>query len=514
VALILETPTVCRLPEAWGRSRVLKELQNKLAYEDMRVTYEWKTWSKVQKRDDAWIQNPSGRRHWFVEAEGREALDLKVEALNAQRSQTVLFSDAKGWWTYSGLAPRLADWYGEKIERAYELPEHKILPWENRPEHDPRWYQAQSVERLIPLGHGGVELATGLGKSYIIALLFKKLGLPGIVLAPTLNIAEQLYEDLVNLFGKKRVGQFFDGKKEAAKHLVVAVSKSLTILADDSPLWPVIQGKKVLIGDESHMLPADTLSKVVLGKLGHVPYRFFMSGTQLRTDGLQLVLDGIVGEIVISMNVRQGVEGKFLSPMRMFQMHFNSDRNFASGDVIKMNRFHLHQHDGVYKHAASMAKWGINNGRRILVMTEEVSQFGRYLNHFLANGGNPDRIGFAHGGVDKSNKKEVPEAFHKSDPMKLVKRFDAGDLDVLVGTSCIGMGTDIKSASLVQDIVGGNAEAQLRQRVGRGTRLFANKKDCIYTDYAISNIPPLAKQAEKRAVILEDIYGPVTTRKV
>jgi superfamily II DNA/RNA helicase len=132
----------------------------------------------------------------------------------------------------------------------------------------------------------------------------------------------------------------------------------------------------------------------------------------------------------------------------------------------------------------------------------------------LANGGNPDRIGFAHGGVDKSNKKEVPEAFHKSDPMKLVKRFDAGDLDVLVGTSCIGMGTDIKSASLVQDIVGGNAEAQLRQRVGRGTRLFANKKDCIYTDYAISNIPPLAKQAEKRAVILEDIYGPVTTRKV
>lgn len=518
--LILETPTRLRLPKAWCDGKIREELAFSLGYEDKRVTFEWRTWHKVQKRDNTWLESDqSSRRHWFIEKNGREALDDLVANLEAQRSKSCLFEDERGLWTHSGLLTRVQEIAGaQKVERAYKLPESKVIPWENAPDKQPRWYQSKSVEELVPRAHGAVELATGLGKSFIIALLLKRLGLPAVIMAPTLSIANQLLADLRRLFGKRRVGQFFDGKKEADRYFVVAVSKSLTSLDDASPLWPKLKNRGVLIGDEAHMLPAETLAKIVLGSFADVPYRFFLSGTQLRTDGLQIVLDGIIGDIVLEMNVRQGVQEGFLSPIRFFQFSIDSDRKFTSDDVIKMNRVHLHENQKVYKHAASQVKWSVNNGRRPLVMIEEVSQFAHFLDEYLKLGGNPDKIGFAHGGVNKEHKGDpeqgkkplVPKEFWKSDPMALVEDFDAGGINVLVGTSCIGMGTDIRSASHLVDLVGNKAEAHFRQRAGRLTRLFPGKKDAIYSDYSISNIEPLAKQAVVRAKFMEDILGPVT----
>lgn len=389
------------------------------------------------------------------------------------------------------------------------MPAFRVVPWAHRPEHDPRWYQAKAVDLFEANRHAAVELATGLGKSYIIALLLKRIGLGATVVAPTLNIAEQLLDDLTNLFGSRLVGQYFDGKKQAAKQFVVAVSASLLRVQAGSADAKAFAAKPVLIGDESHLLPAESLSQVILGLLGSAPYRFFLSGTQIRGDGLETVLAGIVGDILLRMDVRQGVDQGFLTKPRFFQWVVDSDRQLLIDDPVKMNRVHLHANPKVYAHASTIIRHALSNGRRALVLVEEMDQF-RMLQQQLPG----IQMGFAHGGVTKDNKKLVPEAHHKSDPRKLVKAFDAGELPVLVGTSCIGTGTDIKSASFIVDLVGGKSEVRVRQNVGRGTRLFANKKSCIYNDYSLSNVPVLRKQAETRAKIFEAIYGPVNYQRV
>ncbi len=512
--LVLETPVRLRLPAAWTGSSVEEELQERFGYEDLRATFEWRRWASIQRNDDYWIrtEEPKSRprpRNWFVLKEGRDALNAKVAALDVSRYKSALFKDSKGLYTYSGLGTQLAADYDEKIIRAYEMPAMKRLNWEWAPDFEDRWYQKESCDLLLPKGHGGVELATGLGKSHIIALMLHYTGLPGIVVAPTISIAEQLLADLQKRFGKKKVGQFFDSKKQADRHIVVAVSASLLRVEKGSDNWKHLVAKQILIGDESHMLPADTLSSIILGMLGHVPYRFFLSGTQIRNDGLGLVLDGIVGDIVLRMNVRQGVEQGFLSPLRFFQFAIRSDKNFDSPDPMKMTSVHLYDNELVYQHAASLANMAANKGRRVLVLVDEFEQFGK----LLKLGGLSVPVKFAHGGVDAKTKKKVPKEHWKSDPGELVKAFDRGEFPCLVGTSCIGMGTDIKSASFIIDLVGLKAETRLRQNAGRGTRLFPGKEDCVYVDYDVLNVEKLTKHAAARAEVFEEIYGPVTYKK-
>lgn len=504
--LVLESPTVCRLPQQWLGSAVEAELADTLQYEDLGVTHEWRRYRGMQRQDDAAVV-PLRRRPYFVEQNGRDALDAKVAALEAQRIQTTLFRDDRGMWTYSGLAPRLSDQYGVPIQRTFRRPKAVRMEWHNLPPFDPRPYQAHANDLLCSVGHGGVELATGLGKSLIIALLCSTFGLPTLVVAPSLNIAEQLLEDLTFFFGKRAVGAFFAGKKEAGKLITVAVSASLLRVEAGSETAKILRTKQVLIGDESHLLPAESLSRVILGLLAPIPWRFFLSGTQIRNDGLDIVLEGIIGKIMLRMSVREGVDAGYLSRPRFFQFEVKSNSNFSSADVIAMNRTHLHRNPLVYKHAGKMIDWATRNGRRVLVLVDELDQYRKLMQYGKLN---PASVRFAHGGMDKETRKDYPEEVHKSDPMALVKSFDKGDYSTLIGTSCISVGTDIKSASLIVDLIGLTSEIRVRQGVGRGTRLFPGKTDCWYVDYKVSNIDKLAKHAKERARIFEDIYGPVS----
>ena len=505
--LTLETPVKLRLPKEWAGGQVYLEIADLLNYEDLGATHQWKTWKKA-------LSNP---RHWFALKYGRNALLDKVAELDEERFKSILFKDDKGLWTYSGMAPELLSRYGGKLEYGFIRPKYGLIPWAKVPPHELRWFQQKSLDLLAPdevdlinpelnlVGHGAVELATGLGKSLIIVHLLKRIGLPGVVVAPTLSIASQLLSDLTEAFGTGRVGQFFDGRKQPGKMFVVAVSKSLMNLGPHDKAAELLGGKSVLIGDESHLLPAESLQKVILQLLGNIPYRYFLSGTQQRNDGADILLQGITGKIHLKMSVRQGIEQGFLSPLKFVQWSVRSDSNFYTDDSLKMNRIHLHDNPNVYSHSAKLIKRAvIEKGRKVLVLIDEVGQFAS-----LVRAGMDLPVLFAHGGLNKENREDVPEAHWKSDPMDFVARFDRGEVPVLVGSSCIGMGTDVRSADFIVDLVGLASEVRVRQSVGRGTRLYPGKTGCIVNDYCVENIDVLRNQARKRAAIFDDIYGPV-----
>jgi len=494
--LILATPTKLVLPSEWIDSSVEAELRKELRFKDMKVEFNIRKWREHQR-------NPKGS--WFVHQFGEEALELKIAELQKELIKSALFKKDGQLYTYSGLAHRISNQYGCEVVRQFEMPEPKHIAT-LKESHKARWYQKQSADLLVAVGHGAVELATGLGKSFIIADLIYRLGLPAVVVAPTLSIANQLYSDCKAMFGTKYVGMFFGGKKQADKKIVIAVSKSLTLVKPNTPEHAMLSNKSVLIGDESHLLPADTLAAVVLKLFKNIPYRFFLSGTQTRSDGLQIVLEGITGPIVMQMNVKEGVDSGFLARPKFVQVKVRSDLPEArKSDPIKVNRTHLHRNPNVYAHAGKLIKWALSQKRRPLVLLEEVGQFAYLFPHIKQI----EKVGFAHGGVAKELRKEIPEKFHKSNSMQLVAEFDAGELDLLVGTQCIGVGTDIKTANVIIDIVGLASEVRLRQNVGRGTRKSGDKQDFMYVDYDIFNIEILSKQAAKRFGIFENIYGPV-----
>jgi len=522
MSLTLVTPVKIRIDVA---PEILDRLRENLAYTDERLNHSIKMWKNILDQDVKWEKGgKKWSRHWFFNKNSRSDLVQKISDLKDQQSKTLLFEDKEGYWTYSGIASVLETICGEKVVVSYPLPEYGVIPWATPPARSPRWYQSKATELFAPAVPTAlpkaVELATGLGKTFIEILVTKEIGLPTVVVTPTLNIAENTIRDFILHFGKGKVGQFFDGKKQSDKLITVAVAKSLSLVKPGDEHYDNLRAKKLLIVDESHTCPPDELQSVTMGLMEMVPYRGFVSGTQMRTDGLSPLLQAITGDVLLRMSVKDGVEQGFLSPPNFYQFTIDSNerneikeitptgkekiKKISSKDVMNLTRIHVHRNPLIYKHAVKLIHSAVAKGRRALVLVDEIFQFQWLLDHGLNI-----KAMFAHGGVTKDNKHLVPKEHHKSDTYDLIQRFDDGEFPVLVGTSCIGMGSDIKSVSLIVDLFGNCSETRIQQGVGRGTRLFENKKDFVYACYCVKNVLPLYNQGRAHREVLDDIYGPV-----
>lgn len=469
----------------------VSDLDRLLTYRDKKVDFELRA-----------LKN----RHWLRSQLGEERFQEEVEALKAQRVKTLLSLGTDGTLsTMSGLAGHLmTNLPGQVLENRVVYPEAKIMPWAKVPQREHRPYQIQAKEALLKARHGAVEIGTGLGKSFIALMLVKELGLKTLVMAPSLNIAKQLLREFRLHLGANRVGAYFGAKKEFTKQVTIGISQGLTKIEAGSAAALELGKCEVFIADESHLTPAATLRKICFELVKAAPYRFFFSGTQMRGDGLDMLLEGIIGPVVFTMTVKEGVDQGYLARPNFRMIDIPSKSGYQSQDINKMTRKHLYYNPDVNSFAAGIANMSFGvRGEQVLILVDEFEQFTSLLPMFRY------RVGFAHGGVTKENKGSVPEEYHKSDPEALVDEFNAGKLPILVGTSCICTGTDIQAVKTMIYLRGGRSEIELRQGVGRSTRLVPGKTFCNIYDIRVSNIEALNRHANDRKIIEEDIYGPV-----
>lgn len=507
--ILLQEPTRIQLV---GYDSRRSQLQTSLRYKDQRAEYDYMRLKK---------------NHKAVYSMGQEAYDEELDRLKGMINQCLLTTDETGALsTLSGLAGWLSEKYGDQIEVGYEYPEPKLIPWAEKPTREMRPYQVEALDALLQAKHGAVEIGTGLGKSFIILNLVKKLGLQTVVMAPSQSIANQLLEEFRLAFGKKYVGQFYDGKKDLNKLITVAVCNSLALVEKNSPAWKWLSGTKVFVADESHMVAADTLASICLNLLAQAPYRFFFSGTQTRADGLELLLNGVIGKVVYSMTVRQGVDQGWLARPLFRRVVVDSNMKYRGPDPRKLTQEHLYRNPEVYAQVGRLVNQCVKTlNRPVVVLIKEVEQFGLLLPHLRHD------VKFAHGGVTKDNSKKVPAAYHESDPTQLVKDFNDHKFPILVGTSCIATGTDIRVVGAIFNLQGGTSIIAHSQAVGRGTRggtkneVFykdgVKKLDCYYFDVDVDDdlygdkefrdLLLTHRHALERKKIFEGIYGPVET---
>lgn len=503
--LTLQTPTKLYIDDL-DEIR-LSEIRASLTYKDQKVVYELR---KLK------------RNYWLAQKIGQEAFDARVNDLKERATVCLLNQDPDGrYWCLSGMKGYLETKYGIKADVKFKYPEPRLIPWEHVPTRTPYPYQETAKERLLEAFHARVEMGTGLGKSFIILNLAKSLGLKTVVMAPSQNIAEQLYREFLHHFGKKHVGAFFDGKKDYKKLFIIGTGQSLTRVDPASEIGKVMSEVQVFIADESHQCPAATLAKVCTGVLQNAPYRYFFSATQIRNDGLDLLLDAISGQTVFEMTVREGVDQGYLAKPVFKMIETRSDRHYDSDDANEMTREHLYYNPRVLAQAGEIANLSVSQlGHQVLILIDEVEQFTRLL-PFLKH-----KAQFAHGPLaackcgkpgwtaDKGhdgNVCKVPAEYREVDNGDLVDRFNRNEFPILIGTSCISTGTDIRSVKTMIYLKGGKSEIEVRQGVGRCTRKVDGKTACTVIDFDVTNIPVLTKHAAERRSIFDDTYGPTET---
>lgn len=487
--ITLTSPTKAVFSGSWLEPSSLRKLKEDLTYRNHRVEFQHR-----KLKNSPYAMNKMGQEAW-TEA---------VADLKSKIKGCLLFTDDDGTtWTYPGIAEKLALSQGDSVSVAFEYPELKLLPWNKEP-FPMRPYQEKAVEALLSKKHAAVQLPTGAGKSLIIFNLIRRCGLKTVVMCPSRSIARQLFDEALSVFGTSKVGLFGDGKKVFDKLITIAIDDSLNNVEKDTPAYQALSSADVFIVDESHLVAASTLQNVCTGLMGNAPYRWFLSATQFRTDGLDIVLEGLTGPVVMDVSVRELVESGYLSKLRFTMVRVESDSRYYSKDVLRMTKAHMYYNDNLLDVAADMINRFVLDGRPTLVLIDEVEQFAAILHRLNV----PAQ--FAHGPLTKDNKDKVPAPYQKSEPSKLVADFNAGKCMLLFGTSCVSIGTDIRPTQVLMRIKGGASGIEVQQDVGRGTRLVPGKKVCDVIDFDVVNVDDVHRHALDRKDIYESYdLGPV-----
>jgi superfamily II DNA or RNA helicase len=487
--MILENPTRLVLE---GFEPVMEQLRGFLTYTDKSVQYNLK---KLKAK--AWSWDMEGWRE-------------RVTELESEVKQCLLMQDEDGtFWTYSGLLGLLEERFKfqkPEVVNKVVYPRSHLLAWDEIP--PPLYpYQTNAHDALTEAKHAAISLATGGGKSYIVMHLAKTHGLKTVVMVPSTSIANQIYADFVKHFGKKYVGKFYGGKKEYKKLIVIGIDDSLTRITEGDEAWEALSKTQVFIADECHLTAAKSLRKVCFGLCGQAPYRYFVSGTVTRTDGAELLLKAITGPIVFHKTVKELVDEGFLAKPIFKMIRINSGVSFHYDDPQKAVKAHFLLSKAVNQRAAMIANAAVQRlSHPTLILIDEMCQFSELLPYLRV------KPAFAYGGtLNKQNEQFVPPEYRGGDNAQLVDDFNNGKIPLLIGTSAISTGTNIKSVRTIVNLMGGKSIIQTSQAIGRGTRtgLKGEKRECLVFDFDVENDPTCHRHADDRAAIYNSIYAPV-----
>lgn len=449
-------------------------LKKKLFYKDLGAQYQY---TQAKNNRFKWAQDPNG---W-----NRYCLSLKSQIM-----QSLLFEKKGLYYTHAGLKDNLFEYLKYHniyftFENKIKYPDFQPLPYQIH--YKPMTlhpYQTEAVELLLKNPHASIELPTGSGKQFIIETLTKRCGLSTLIVVPFRSIAHQFLVSCEEAFGKKYVGLYGDGKKDFKKQIVIGISDSISLLKEGTEAYEAISKKDVMIIDESHLVGAPTVASIATGVTKNIPYRWSVSATQLRIDGKDLLLEGIVGSIIYKKTFRELVELGFLSDLHFHIYNVESESTYQSNNPGSMMRNHHLLNENALKIAAKIANVKYEQQESTLILIDEIKQ-ADILKNYLT----------------------VPFEFAQaeSDVVTQVNNFNEKKNLILIGTKVITTGTNTKPTQNIILLMSGKSVIKYKQALGRGTRTYAGKKHCNVIDFNVVNINICNNHFNERLRLYEEL---------
>lgn len=315
-------------------------------------------------------------------------------------------------------------------------------------------------------------LPTGTGKTVIFAELARRARSAVLVLAHRQELLSQARDKIAAALGEDGLVAIEQGNQRAPREAKVVVASIRSL--HEGRLGSVMQGRSVqlVIYDECHHAAApDNLR--VLTQIGVFEPDWpgtllgFTATTQ-RGDGQGLY--DVFDEIVFRRSLPEMIREGYLAPLRGYRIQSSADLRNVSTTDSDFDIEELAEAVDIESRNGLVARsiQELARDRRTIVFCVNVAHarnLARTLNHIGV------RTGIVHG--------EMPML----DRQRTLADFRAGRISALTNVGVLTEGFDDPEVSVVAMARPTRSDGLYQQCVGRGTRLFPGKTDCLVLDF-------------------------------
>lgn len=339
-----------------------------------------------------------------------------------------------------------------------------------------RPYQGEAIGKVEAAEARGVMrqlgvAATGLGKTIMFSSLAEKKNCPTLILAHRDELISQAVEKLLHVWPEADIGVVKAERNEWEKPVVVASVQSLSRGNRLAQIPPHRYYGGLIVTDEAHHAAAVSYQKIYnyfgVGE-DDGPLHLGVTATPDRGDARGL--DDTFDEIVFNYDLLWGIRSQYLSDMRGIRIYLKdldtksikvSKGDYEAGSAGQA----LEDANGPEQVAEAWLKYG--EDRKTVAFWPTVATAQEFADEMNRRGVN---CGMVSGETPLEERRETLRRFDNNDIrmmsncMVLTEGFDSPEVD------CIVMARPTKARSLYA------------QCVGRGSRRFPGKDDCLVMD--------------------------------
>ena len=372
----------------------------------------------------------------------------------------------------------------------------------------PRKYQNNACQAWLENNRRGiVVLPTGSGKSFVAELLISIVKRPTLIIAPTLDLVGQWYDNIRTSFDEE-VGILGGGFHEVRR---------LTISTYDSAqLYLSKYGDRFcfLIYDEVHHLPSP--SNILASKTSMAPFRLGLTATLEREDGRESILNSVLGNVVFRKEITE-LSGSFLADYEVVRIWVDlSEEELQAYQTAREEYLSFLKEKQI---VMSSGGWNVflreasrsKIGRQAFLSYQIAKRIShgadskiRVLGNVLARERGRKTLVFTNDNATAykiSNMFLIPCITHQTDVKErrsLLGKFASGTLPILVTSRVLNEGVDIPEAEVAVVLSGTGTVREHVQRLGRILRPRLGKKAIMYELVAAGTTEHFTSERRRR----------------
>lgn len=369
-----------------------------------------------------------------------------------------------------------------------------------------REYQRAALDAAKENGSGIIRVATGGGKSLIIASLAAQYNIPTVIYVIGIELLYQMKNTIESAYGIT-CGIVGGGICELGHQITImtiwsaaaAFDKEAKIEDNDLTeeknislksstkleIRKKVEEAQLFIFDECQYAASETLQFIHKASIS-AKHRFLLSGTPWRDTGDDILIEAVAGKKIYDLNATKLIKKGFLIPPEIHFFNVPVIRNVGT-NYPQIYTKYIVENDDRNALILKATKKLLSAGKKILILVVRVNH-GKKIMDLLSE--------------DGINAKFLDGAKSTKNRLETIQDMKDGKIEVLVASKIFDQGVDIPELDALVLAGSGKSSGRALQRIGRVIRLAKGKEKAIIVDF-YDNCKYLKDHSESRIKIYE-----------